>query len=152
MEMPSTPHISLSLSISCRHGWQQRVFHHSSYTDRHLSPWHSCSTRDTQAAAATIRWYMGDGVQLTFMLITTTVPDTYSTQAVEDFSEEEDDMIPEDAGQSMEQDVGEGSSTAVRVKKIGKKKGEKLRRKEQMRQYHEVCQYPYGMTKVLIQV
>ncbi|CDS13034.1 hypothetical protein LRAMOSA05218 [Lichtheimia ramosa] len=63
--------------------------------------------------------------------------DTYSTQAVEDFSEEEDDMIPEDAGPSVEQDVGEGSSTAVRVKKIGKKKGEKLRRKEQMRQYHE---------------
>lgn len=96
---------------------------------------------------------MGDGVQLAFMLLTPKVPDTYSTQAVEDFSEEEDDMIPEDAGQSMEQDVGEGSSTAVRVKKIGKKKGEKLRRKEQMRQYHEVCQYPYGrMIKVLIQV
>lgn len=57
-----------------------------------------------------------------------------------DFSEEEDyldDTIQEDAVEQRE-DVGEGSSTAVRVKKIGKKKGEKLRRKEQMRQYHEV--------------
>ncbi|KAI9310848.1 hypothetical protein BX666DRAFT_2003225 [Dichotomocladium elegans] len=33
--------------------------------------------------------------------------------------------------------AAEGSSSALRVKKIGKKKGEKLRRKEQMRQYHE---------------
>ncbi|CEP07806.1 hypothetical protein [Parasitella parasitica] len=32
---------------------------------------------------------------------------------------------------------GEGSSTAVRVKKVGKKRGEKLRRKEEMRQYRE---------------
>ncbi|KAI7885142.1 hypothetical protein K492DRAFT_172483 [Lichtheimia hyalospora FSU 10163] len=66
--------------------------------------------------------------------------DTYSTQAVEEFSEEDDyldDIIQEDSEQAIEQDVGEGSSTAVRVKKIGKKKGEKLRRKEQMRQYHE---------------
>ncbi|KAJ8659790.1 hypothetical protein O0I10_004383 [Lichtheimia ornata] len=65
--------------------------------------------------------------------------DTYSTQAVGDFSEEEDyldDTIQEDVAEQGE-DVGEGSSTAVRVKKIGKKKGEKLRRKEQMRQYHE---------------
>ncbi|KAG0166752.1 hypothetical protein DFQ28_006927 [Apophysomyces sp. BC1034] len=34
-------------------------------------------------------------------------------------------------------DIAEGSSTAVRVKQIGKKKAEKLRRKEQMRQYRE---------------
>ncbi|RCH98095.1 hypothetical protein CU098_003315 [Rhizopus stolonifer] len=38
---------------------------------------------------------------------------------------------------SSEEDNGEGSSTAVRVKKIGKKRGEKLKRKEQMRQYRE---------------
>jgi hypothetical protein len=37
-----------------------------------------------------------------------------------------------------ENDAGEGSSTAVRVKKVGKKRGEKLKRKEQMRQYREV--------------
>ncbi|KAI9260583.1 hypothetical protein BDA99DRAFT_560657 [Phascolomyces articulosus] len=36
-----------------------------------------------------------------------------------------------------ENDNGEGSSTAVHVRKVGKKKGEKLRRKEQMRQYNE---------------
>ncbi|KAI8338378.1 hypothetical protein BC941DRAFT_451578 [Chlamydoabsidia padenii] len=34
--------------------------------------------------------------------------------------------------------AGEGSSTAtLRIRKVGKKKGEKLRRKEQMRQYRE---------------
>lgn len=32
---------------------------------------------------------------------------------------------------------GEGSSTAVRVKKVGKKRGEKLRRKEEKRRYRE---------------
>ncbi|KAG2218557.1 hypothetical protein INT45_006318, partial [Circinella minor] len=45
----------------------------------------------------------------------------------------------EEAARTVEEDDnnGEGSSTAVHVKKIGKKKGEKLKRKEQMRQYHE---------------
>ncbi|CAO3622841.1 unnamed protein product [Cunninghamella echinulata] len=33
--------------------------------------------------------------------------------------------------------AGEGTSTAVRIKKIGKKKGKKLQRKEQLRQYRE---------------
>ncbi|KAI8381412.1 uncharacterized protein BYT42DRAFT_304420 [Radiomyces spectabilis] len=34
-------------------------------------------------------------------------------------------------------DPEEGSSTAVRIKKVGKKRGKKLQRKEHMRQYHE---------------
>lgn len=40
--------------------------------------------------------------------------------------------------ESDENDAGEGSSTAVRIRKVGKKRGEKLRRKEEMRQYREV--------------
>ncbi|KAI9490377.1 hypothetical protein BDB00DRAFT_559795 [Zychaea mexicana] len=46
-----------------------------------------------------------------------------------------DDYIDETAEDNN--DRGEGSSTGVHVRKIGKKKGEKLRRKEQMRQYRE---------------
>jgi hypothetical protein len=44
----------------------------------------------------------------------------------------------DDEEEVAENDAGEGSSTAVRVKKVGKKRGEKLKRKEQMRQYREV--------------
>ena len=50
------------------------------------------------------------------------------------------DNYVEEAARTVENDDnnGEGSSTSVHVRKIGKKKGEKLKRKEQMRQYHEV--------------
>ncbi|KAI8885174.1 hypothetical protein K501DRAFT_332181 [Backusella circina FSU 941] len=59
------------------------------------------------------------------------------TQANDDdetmaFNEDDDDEE-----EDLENDPGEGSSTAVRVKKVGKKRGEKLKRKEQMRQYRE---------------
>lgn len=40
--------------------------------------------------------------------------------------------------ENSDNDVGEGSSTSVHIKKIGKKKGEKLKRKEAKRQYREV--------------
>jgi hypothetical protein len=43
----------------------------------------------------------------------------------------------EESEEESDDNHGEGSSTAVRVKKVGKKRGEKLRRKEQMRQYRE---------------
>ncbi|KAG0784156.1 hypothetical protein G6F57_012854 [Rhizopus arrhizus] len=39
--------------------------------------------------------------------------------------------------ENSDNDVGEGSSTSVHIKKIGKKKGEKLKRKEAKRQYRE---------------
>ncbi|KAF7725213.1 hypothetical protein EC973_000379 [Apophysomyces ossiformis] len=48
----------------------------------------------------------------------------------------EDDLSEPDNDNNTE-DAAEGSSSAVRVKPIGKKKAEKLRRKEQMRQYRE---------------
>ncbi|KAI8146918.1 hypothetical protein BJV82DRAFT_371278 [Fennellomyces sp. T-0311] len=49
-------------------------------------------------------------------------------------SEQLENYVQEAEGDN---DPGEGSSTAIHVKKIGKKKGEKLKRKEQMRQYRE---------------
>jgi hypothetical protein len=48
-------------------------------------------------------------------------------------------------GEDGEDDGGVGSSqgaTAHRIKKVGKKKAEKLQRKEQMRAYHEVTILP----------
>ncbi|KAI8639012.1 hypothetical protein BD408DRAFT_422130 [Parasitella parasitica] len=52
---------------------------------------------------------------------------TFEQQAMQE-DEQEDES---------DDDHGEGSSTAVRVKKVGKKRGEKLRRKEEMRRYRE---------------
>lgn len=49
-------------------------------------------------------------------------------------------------GEDVEDDGGVGSSqgaTAHRIKKVGKKKAEKLQRKEQMRAYHEVTSCPF---------
>ncbi|ORZ13534.1 hypothetical protein BCR42DRAFT_439249 [Absidia repens] len=51
----------------------------------------------------------------------------------------DDTSLDQDAVASDEENndnAGEGSST-LRIRKVGKKKGEKLRRKEQMRQYRE---------------
>ncbi|KAG2194655.1 hypothetical protein INT47_002339 [Mucor saturninus] len=50
----------------------------------------------------------------------------------------DDELIPDEEEEDLEEDdAGEGSSTAVRVRRVGTKRGEKLRRKEQMRQYRE---------------
>lgn len=57
-------------------------------------------------------------------------PDLVDRELIPDQSEEEEYLEQDDAG--------EGSSTAVRVRRVGAKRGEKLRRKEQMRQYREV--------------
>lgn len=40
--------------------------------------------------------------------------------------------------EDSDEDVAGGSSSAVRIRKTGKKRGKKLQRKEQMRQYREV--------------
>lgn len=58
-----------------------------------------------------------------------------------DANDIEDEDLPEDVEQSHsdnDNDPQEGTSTAVRVKKVGKKRAEKLKRKEHMRQYREV--------------
>lgn len=58
-----------------------------------------------------------------------------------DANDIEDEELPEDIAESHsdnDNDPQEGTSTAVRVKKIGKKRAEKLKRKEHMRQYREV--------------
>lgn len=53
---------------------------------------------------------------------------------------EEDGEIGESVigDEDQDNDPQEGTSTAVRVKKVGKKRAEKLKRKEHMRQYREV--------------
>lgn len=67
-------------------------------------------------------------------------------QHQQDLTDDELDELYEatpnsDDGLDDENDIaGEGSSSAatLRIRKVGKKKGEKLRRKEQLRQYREV--------------
>lgn len=59
----------------------------------------------------------------------------YEQQFLQDEEDEDEDQEEEDEG--SDDNHGEGSSTAVRVKRVGKKRGEKLRRKEEMRQYRE---------------
>ncbi|KAL7317875.1 hypothetical protein PS15m_004173 [Mucor circinelloides] len=61
-----------------------------------------------------------------------THPQAFEQQLLDDVDEQ--DVDEEDAS---DDNHGEGSSTAVRVKKVGKKRGEKLRRKEEMRRYRE---------------
>lgn len=61
---------------------------------------------------------------------------TAALRQLQDDNNDEDFEPPAEVAE--ENDLGEGSSTSVHIKKIGKKKGEKLRRKEQMRQYREV--------------
>ena len=53
---------------------------------------------------------------------------------------EEDEEVEESVigDEDQDNDPQEGTSTAVRVKKVGKKRAEKLKRKEHMRQYREV--------------
>lgn len=53
---------------------------------------------------------------------------------------EEDEEVEESliGDEDQDNDPQEGTSTAVRVKKVGKKRAEKLKRKEHMRQYREV--------------
>jgi hypothetical protein len=53
---------------------------------------------------------------------------------------EEDEEVGENelGDEDQDNDPQEGTSTAVRVKKVGKKRAEKLKRKEHMRQYREV--------------
>ncbi|CAO3646226.1 unnamed protein product [Cunninghamella blakesleeana] len=61
-----------------------------------------------------------------------------SINADEYYNEEEDILEQEEDNEEEDIDsAGEGTSTAVRIKKIGKKKGKKLQRKEEMRQYRE---------------
>ncbi|KAH8554377.1 hypothetical protein BGW37DRAFT_555249 [Umbelopsis sp. PMI_123] len=52
---------------------------------------------------------------------------------------EEDEEVGENelGDEDQDNDPQEGTSTAVRVKKVGKKRAEKLKRKEHMRQYRE---------------
>ncbi|KAI9469781.1 MAG: hypothetical protein EXX96DRAFT_381177 [Benjaminiella poitrasii] len=57
-------------------------------------------------------------------------------------NEQPNDILDEDSegqiGTDEDDNLGEGSSTsAVRVRKVGKKRGERLKRKEAMRQYRE---------------
>jgi hypothetical protein len=54
---------------------------------------------------------------------------------LEEDEEAEESLMGDD---DQDNDPQEGTSTAVRVKKVGKKRAEKLKRKEHMRQYREV--------------